>query len=654
MKMKKLQKEIEKTISDMKHRVIKTFIVLCALTFTFQSCTDDLDQVNPNALTDASFWTNSSDLQTGLNAVYSAITDQDILGILIDPLRTDIGVSGNFRNKLDPHVLKDQTFDLSTNEVQNKWDALFAGIFRANQVIDAYNRLESSFISEESINTGTQIVAQARAIRGYLYFELHSYYNNGSVPIVETVPKSFEEFHQAFSTPADVLEFYRADLKFGMENLPATYSDWQSEGSGNLGRITGGACHALLAKSMMNENNFSEAKVELKKVIDDYGYQLTDNLTKNFTGTADFNSESIFELNYTVLVNPTGLNEESLANPYAQLLGAGNGVLQPTSWITLLYRNEKIDLADPANYSDRIDGLLYQDEAADADLVGPRYIKYSHRMQNSISTVDDLDAMMYGVRSPQFGDHTNATPHNKNGPNRWKKFTNWYTVGGGFGEIKEQDDPLFRKSGVNIPIIRLAEIYLLYAECMLEEGNLGEALKYINRIRKRSHLILLGKSSEIGAEFVDPTTTYMDDIDFDSSNGEEIVTIENLMYHLRFVEKPLELALEGNRSVDLRRWNVFKEHLLRIAAPQYDTYHYHNRQTNAPDMEVTRARYRCYITLSGAPAPTHFRRQGNPKRQEAQVRDALVGSQNYNPEIHGYFPIPQDEINSNLNWDKIK
>ena len=43
-------------------------------------------------------------------------------------------------------------------------------------------------------------------------------------------------------------------------------------------------------------------------------------------------------------------------------------------------------------------------------------------------------------------------------------------------------------SGFNIPLIRYADILLLYAECLNDEGNSKEAIKYINKVRDRVHV----------------------------------------------------------------------------------------------------------------------------------------------------------------------
>ncbi|XMO85844.1 RagB/SusD family nutrient uptake outer membrane protein [Algibacter sp. AS12] len=627
----------------MKNTLKNGIIPLMLFVITLHSCTEELDQVNPNALTNESFWQNTGDLNAGLNAVYASLRDENIIGTLFEPYRTDVAVPGTQRNFTSGNPIYDQTFDLTTDEVQDKWDACFTGVFRANQVIDAYEDLKSSFGDESSQDAGIRIVAQARALRGYYYYVLHNSYNNGSLPLFATVPATFDEFQKSFSSSDDIKDFYREDLQYGLENLPKTYNDWGDVGSGNLGRVTAGFCEALIAKSYMNENDFTTAEPILLNVINNYNYNLADNLEKCFTGIDEFNNESIFEINYKQIGVELGTDEKNVSQRISSILNI-NRVIQPSSWITLKYRAEKPDPLDDANYLNR---NLY--DRSNGDLIGVDenvLRKYSFRMGNSISSVDDVDSPMYGVTTGEYGISRNARSHAKASPNFWKKFTGWNTENGGDGE--DQDPSVDGRSGINIPVIRLAEIYLLYAECMIEKGDLTEALRYINRIRKRSHLILLGNEG-IG-EF-SGNSTYMNDIDMDPDNGEQSVNIDNLKEHLRFTEKPLELALEGVRYIDLRRWGVWKQQLQAIALPEYDAFSYRQNINGANPI-----RFRCFLVPTGEVPPLETLRNPdnietntNRRTEEAHLKDHLLGSQNFNESLHSYFPIPQDEINSNLN-----
>ncbi|MBU3024288.1 RagB/SusD family nutrient uptake outer membrane protein [Zobellia galactanivorans] len=620
--------------------LLKRAMALCLLIGVSQACSDDfLDQTNPNSLTTQSFWKNNSQLNQGLNSTYSALKNSNVLGIRDEAVRTDIAVPSGYRQATRPDEMYFQDFTANTKYVENKWNALYLGIFRANQVIENYERLAVDYNSDAAREEGLRVYAQARALRGYFYHVLNVSFNNGNVPLVSSVPKDFEEFQKALSSSDAVQAFYREDLQFGVDNLPKTYAEWESLGSNNLGRITAGACEALLGKSYLAENDFQNAEIHFRNVIENYNYALVEDIATNVTGIAEFNSESIFEINYTTNVNLETNGEESLAQNITHMIFNAN--IQPSSWLVMKYRAEKPDPADSANIN--VGANVYNENG---EIIGTedRMRLYGKRMGDCMGQVDDPDTPMYGVVCGEYGNATGVSPFARNRANMFKKFLHWNTIGGGAGE--DRSTLMNNRSGINIPVIRLADVYLMYSECMIELGNLSEALRYINRVRKRSHLILLGKSTEAGAEFNNLETTYMDDIDFDSSNGEQPVTLDNLMEHLRFTERPLEMGLEDDRSVDLRRWGKFKEQLVHMASISYD---YWNFEKNLNGKHGTR--YKCFLTVSGE-EPTTFTGL-KVFNQPAEIQDVTVGAQKFNESIHSYLPMPQSEIDSNLNWDEF-
>ncbi|WP_346882620.1 RagB/SusD family nutrient uptake outer membrane protein [uncultured Algibacter sp.] len=638
----------------MKAKFIYKIIPVVLLTLVFQSCEKDfLEETNPNELTLGSFWTNNTDLNSGLISAYSALKNNAILGIEDETVRTDIAVPGLFRARQIGNSMFNQEYTENTAYVASKWSALYLGIFRANQVIVNQERIAETYTTEEAEEEGLRILAQARALRGYFYFVLNNSYNDGSVPLFDFVPETFDDFQQPFSTSQAIKDFYRADLMFGIENLPGNYGDWQNEdlGNDNLGRITAGACEAFLAKSFINENNFDMAEQHLKNVMDNYGYSLVDDVARCFTGIDEFNSESIFEINYTTAVNLEADGEEVLSQRITHAIY--NARIQPSSLLTLKYRNERVDSLDIANtvLRDSLDlvGNIVKDAAGnDLKEASPVVRTYSIRMGNSMGFVDDPDSPMYGVRGGVYGRVPGVAPYAKNRNAMFKKYLHWNTIGGGAGE--DRSVTLNNRSDINIMVIRLAEIYLNYAECMLEKGDLSEALRYINRVRKRSHVVLLGKANDPGAEFNDGATTYLDDIDMDASNGLETVNTTNLMEHLRLTEMPLELSLEGDRATDLRRWGIFQSVIQDMSNIKYDYWHYgRNLNGNHP------TRFRCFTTLSGENPPYDTAIQGvRSFSQPPEVQDKVAAASRFDPSLHNYLPIPRVERDSNLNSDTVK
>jgi hypothetical protein len=90
--------------------------------------------------------------------------------------------------------------------------------------------------------------------------------------------------------------------------------------------------------------------------------------------------------------------------------------------------------------------------------------------------------------------------------------------------------------GRTLILIRLAEIYLSYAECVNEaDPSNPEALKYINLIRERAGIPLYGS-----AELPAPTG---------QSEMREAIR----------KERRVELAFENNRFFDVRRWKIAEQ-----------------------------------------------------------------------------------------------
>src|SRR5690606_17806556 len=88
------------------------------------------------------------------------------------------------------------------------------------------------------------------------------------------------------------------------------------------------------------------------------------------------------------------------------------------------------------------------------------------------------------------------------------------------------------------PIIRLGDVYLLYAEALNETGKQAEALVYLNRIRERAGL---GTVESSWTNFSDNPTKYQD-----QEGLREIIHQERM----------IEMAFEGSRYWDLKRWKT--------------------------------------------------------------------------------------------------
>ena len=147
-----------------------------------------------------------------------------------------------------------------------------------------------------------------------------------------------------------------------------------------------------------------------------------------------------------------------------------------------------------------------------------------------------------------------ASVKEENGAKMWKKYT-YYDENTNKGKS-------IRYSGTNLVIMRYADALLLLAETLNEQGKTSEAIGYVNQVRNRSGVADLSGS----------------------------MSQSDLREHIRHVERPLELADEGNRWYDLIRWykdgslkNVLQAHG-REAAENFEV---HDRFYPIPGREIS-------------------------------------------------------------------
>jgi len=587
----------------MKNILLK-YCTVTVFILSFVSCNDFLTENNPNQLSPDAFWTSIDNCNIGLTAVYQAFKNPNVLNIMEESKRSDLVYPGQSRpNSGDQYYNK--TFSDASPVPNSKWDALYQGVFRANQVIIGVGKLIPTLTTQSDQVKAKEILAQAKFFRGLFYFYLYNSFNHGSVILYDFVPENESDFYKNVSPATDVESFFVADLDSAYHNLPAKWSS-----ADNLGRVTAGAAAAILGQHYLYKKDYDKGVTYLKDVITNtnYGYALTPSIGDNFTTKSEFNSESILEIgfstNYLKQISPWDNNTVTSILATALSPMGGWKSLYPSLWLIDAYRNEKIDPMDARNWVE------------DANAIGGKRIrKFSLRTSYSILLPDDQDLPYYlqpiNVNLPSlFANKEGAI---------FRKYTNWDIVS------TETDIFPLQRSGINVRVLRLADVYLMYAECMIkggtDESGVAEATKYINKVRQRSALLLIGKS--FGSEFF--TATH-DELDYSAAS---------LMQHLMYIERPLELSIEGQatRVIDMRRWGISKQRYAQLAQQTY----YLTDYVYLSPKGVSSTANKC-IVLNTKPAA------GVPN---VALTDFTLSATNYNEAAHDYWPIPNNETVAN-------
>lgn len=414
----------------------------------FISCTDRLDVLDENNPTIETYFKDASELEKGVNAIYSTLRSGEVVGrewFYVHDMRGIECAPGGSQLEAPRAELLNEPKPSSANTVMTTlWTGLYHMVNRANIVLSKASEVD------DDTELRDRLVGEAKFLRAWAYFELVAQW--GDVPVY-TEPVSSSTEYQGLTSTSEIYDIIITDLKDASKSLPESYS------SSDLGRATNGAAYALLGKVLMQKGDYEEARDALLEI---YGrYTLVDNYMWNFDGDVyddkgnlvteghEFNSESIFE----VVFVDKGTNEFNWGN-------TGEGVSEPMSTI----RNQEYGIA----WGNIIPSDYALEQFPDND---PRY-KYTFFEEGD----EILSASSEGPKVLESSD-MNIGASTRNGEAK-KRFFRKYNI---YDWVESGDHP----GGINQRLIRYADVLLLLAECEAEIGAPEKAAGYINEVRSR-------------------------------------------------------------------------------------------------------------------------------------------------------------------------
>ncbi len=347
------------------------------------------------------------------------------------------------------------TFTEGNAHINSGWVGLFRVISYANSIINDMPRAAAGNVSDEVINAA---LGEARFIRGTAYYMLAEFW--GEVPIVENSTElvTSNNLFLPKNTRSSVYEFIRRDLVFAAEHLP---------GADEPGRVTKWSAMGMLAKLHVtigqetgSDAEFATAKDYASQVINNSGLSLMANYADLFKIENNNNSESLFALQW--MEGSYALGNSRQANWARSSLITGNS----EAWgggkcVTYDYLLD----VDPNDKRQKAIFMLPGDHYDEINKANGGYTY-------NIVTRDPTDPNITVEGSTPI-------------LNSLKK----YVVGSADdtgGKVSTG-----QATAINQYILRLADVYLLYAEAELGTKSLtsdATALGYVNAIRSRAGL----------------------------------------------------------------------------------------------------------------------------------------------------------------------
>lgn len=565
----------------MKNIINKT-AVIGLMCFIFAGCTKDLDLTPKSEISDASYWKTLSDFQRAANALYPSLegfpTTSDFSTLDVN---SDIAFN-------TPNSVSNST--LTTPDTDGKWNDSYTYIRRSNNVIE--HALNSPIADNVKV-----YLAEAKFFRAYNYWKLYRLY--GGVPVITKVlDTDSPELYEPRNSAEETVDFILNDLKEAVVDLPEENQITDT----NKGRITKGAANALRARVALyegtwrksrggaNPNSYLDIAIEASNTVINSGqytlfskYGVDESYRLQFIDEGDNSSECILDRRYAIRI------ALHYMPPRFQQYG-----LLPTKTLADMYLCTDGLPVDKSplfqGYETRISEFENRDARMKQTIMIPGTVYYAHYVPAPTDNWPFFPQRMNATGYIQF----KFLPQNQE--------LLMFGDGSGVGH------------GYDRHLIRYAEVLLIYAEAVYEKnGSISDSDldKTINPLRRR-----VGMPAMLTNAFV-------------TANG------LNMRDEIRR-ERTIELAFEGLRWDDLRRWKTAETELkkpvkgIKIVGTQWGT---------EP------------VLINGADANVY---QGEYFQQRTDANGFIIvepetSRSGFDPDKHYLYPLPAKELQKNPN-----
>jgi hypothetical protein len=512
-------------------------------------CSEDyLTLSDPNNITKGSFYSEPEDAVLATNAAYSSLQSFGLYAHYwpyFADFRSDEAFATSNATNPGAYTLADLASynTLSTNEEARRiWRDNYRGIYRANEVLyEVGNKMKD--IVEPDIYSRS--LGEAHFLRGLYHFHLLKAYGERIV-VADENPADRDDFFRSVAAPGEAWELIISDFKKAKELLPPKSSSLVS--GENQGRATKGAAAGMLGKAylFMTSKTYNStlsdpmeyyrlAADEFEAIVNgEYGdYQLVDYFRANHDNIHENNAESLFEVQFEFIGDEGEIWEEHdpRTTQEGSLRSKGSGMHDGVAvrW----YNNAPTQSA----YDE------FERAESDPDSVIDPRCYMTMWCPGGALFVDGEDTLAYDDINWIKGDFG------------WRKYEYDFDPNIVYGKQTTNDH--------NARILRLADVYLMYAEALIELGQEDEAANWINKVRERAtRPVDEGELNEhLPYNIHNPQTNGMIE---PLPTVEELiaaapvingVTVNNMRDALRH-ERRVELAGEQHRWFDIVRWDI--------------------------------------------------------------------------------------------------
>lgn len=532
---------------------IKHITLLAAFALILSGC-ESLDYTPGDQMSGQNFWQTEDHARQAAIGMYAAMKADWCFG-----LEFTFDMCTDLADGTTPwaDISRGTSFASNSGGVQNHWQYLYELVHRANTVI---RNVATMPISAETIN---RVTGEAKFLRAMAYFRMLNCW--GGVPYYDEtcdINEQFSSLKSPRSTPEEIRRHILGDLTEAIDKLPVS---WEVA---DLGRVTKGAAYALRGKVYLFNRQWDKAIEDFEEIVYNktynYGYELHPDYNELFRlYNGNHSPEMIFSIQ-SIDGNTSGYALDIVSyfgNKSTMRLIAGNRIVpsttlvdmyenldgSPFDWDTLFpgfnngdpqlrrrYMSVAIDQGSTVvtstldcDTSKVMDAYRLRDPRLCLNVITP----YSHYLGTDAGS-NPMDKQFVLADATKGGAPMEAMAFIRNSEGWssyfWRKWIPTGNLDGYWGE--------YNRTPYEFPLIRLGDVILMLAEAYNETDELDKAVDELNKIRGRVNMPEL-------------------------NSGPEWLAVNNKAEMTERIrrERAFELAGEGQRYWDLRRWGILEQ-----------------------------------------------------------------------------------------------
>jgi hypothetical protein len=487
----------------------KIFVLLFGI-ILFTACNKDfLDRSSLTELAEDNFWQNSSDARLGVNGIYDVLHDRVLYSGNLNGSAGLPNYDGFTDNVYNGYKYEGPGFFVEGN-ISVAVQNFFSGFWASNY--RGIVRSNTAIFNIEKMDASKISDATRSNLLAQAHFLRALFYFNVAVYFVDapliTKPQTLEEAFVPKNKQQEILDQVIADLEYASTNLPVSVP------AELTGYATKAAAFGLMARVQLFNKKFPEAAVAAQGAIDLNRHDLSTPYTTIFTEAGENTKEIVFSVRFQ---EAAGFNTSE--NFAATFYGQPKVNCQPLPNLINEYYSTT---GQPVNIPH-------------SATTAAKKLNRDPRLTASIWFYGDVFAIRPNGQNAIF---TANSPAGLTGYGQ-RKYVHTGTSPLGTNAAGAQSQDFY--------ILRYADILLMRAEALIEsDPSNPEIYSLINQVRARVSMPTIQ-----AAEGPNRTKAQLTEI-------------------LRH-ERRVELAFEGLRFIDLKRWGIVQEAYTRIIADRNAT-----------------------------------------------------------------------------------